>query len=218
MTINSAGVVTWASPVAGTYAVTVTATDTRSGLSGQGVYTVTIAAPQPPVVGTATINGKPGTPLTFNVAVTDPNPVTYALVSAPPGMTISSAGVVSWPSPMVGTYTVTVIATDNKTGLSSQGVYTVKIATAGPVITAPAMSGVVGTPLTGTITFSDPGATSLSVSISGAPLGMTFSVSGLTLTAHWTNPVLGSYSLKVSALDSAGLTAQAIVPITITAK
>ena len=55
------------------------------------------------------------------------------------------------------------------------------------------------------------------MSISGAPLGMSFSVSGLTITARWASAVLGSYSLKVSAVDSAHLTAQATVPITITA-
>lgn len=218
MTIGGAGVVSWDSPVAGSYAVTVTANDTQTGLSGQGVYTVTIAPPQPPQVGSATISGKPGVPLLFTVAVTDPNPVTYTLSGAPSGMTISSAGVVSWASPVAGTYAVTVSAADSKTGLASQGVYTVKISTAGPVITAPAMTGVVGKPLTGTIILSDPGATSLSVSISGVPLGMMFSVSGMTITASWARPVPGSYTLKVSVRDSAGLTSQTTVPITITAK
>ena len=63
------------------------------------------------------------------------------------------------------------------------GVLAVKIATAGPVITAPAMFGVAGQPLSGTISVSSPGATSLSVTIAGAPLGMGFSVAGTTITA-----------------------------------
>ena len=75
------------------------------------VSTVTISAPQPPAVGSATISGKPGTPLSFSVAVSDPNPVTYSLAGAPSGMTISGTGVVSWPSPVLGTFSVTVIAT-----------------------------------------------------------------------------------------------------------
>ena len=129
----------------------------------------------------------------------------------------SSTGVVSWASPVLGTYTVTISAKDSKTGLSGQGVYTIKIANAGPVITAAAMTGVAGKALSGTITIADPGATALSVSISGVPLGMGFSANGLTLTANWPSPVTGSYTLKVVVQDSAGLTAQASVPITVTA-
>jgi hypothetical protein len=118
----------------------------------------------------------------------------------------------------LGTFSLTVVAKDSKSGLSGQGVFTVKIAAAGPVITARATAGVVGKALSGSISISDPGATSLSVSISGAPLGMGFSSSGLTINYVWNTPVVGSYNLKVSVVDSAGLTAQATVPITVTAK
>jgi hypothetical protein len=105
---------------------------------------------------------------------------------------------------------------DTKTGLSGQGVLTVKIATAGPVITAAAMTGVADKAMRGSISITDSGAIAwLSVSLSGAPLGMTFSVSGTTITANWTKPVMGSYSLKVSAQDSAGLSAQVTIPVTV---
>lgn len=89
---------------------------------------------------------------------------------------------------------------------------------AGPVITAPAMVGVVGKPLSSPITIKDASAAYFSVSISGVPVGMGFSVSGQTITAVWPSPVLGSYSLKVLVVDSAGYKAQVSVPITITAK
>ena len=223
MAISSAGVVTWATPVAGSYAVTVVAKDAKTGLSGQGLYSVSIAAPvvvapTAPVVASASVSGKPGVALSFTVSVTAPNAVSYSLAGAPAGMSISAAGVVSWASPVLGSYAVTVVAKDSKTGLSGQGVYSVKIAAAGPVITAAGMTGVVGKALSGSIVISDPGATSLSVSLSGVPLGMSFSLSGLTITANWASPVLGSYSLKVSVVDSAGLSATVNVPITITAK
>ena len=218
MVISSAGVVSWPAPLAGSYAVTVTAKDSKTGLSGQGVTTVVIAAPAAPMVPGATITGKPGTALSFTVLVASANPLTFSLSGAPAGMAISSAGVVSWAAPVLGSYSVTVSAKDSKTGLSGQGLYTVKIAAAGPVITAAALTGVVGKALSGTIAISDPLASSVSVSITGAPLGMGFSVSGMTITASWAAPVLGNYSLKVSVSDSAGLTAQATVPITVTAK
>ena len=88
---------------------------------------------------------------------------------------------------------------------------------AGPVITSSAMTGVVGKPVSGTIARAVASARSLSVTISGAPLGMTLSVSGMNVIAYWANPVLGSYSLKVSVTDSAKPSAQATVPVSITA-
>ncbi len=218
LAISSAGVLSWASPVAGSYNVTVIAKDSKTGLSGQGVISLAISAPLPPVVGAASIAGKPGVALSFQTSVTAPNPVTYTLSGAPAGMAINSSGLVSWPVPVLGNFNVTVMAKDSKTGLSGQGVYAVKIAVAGPVITAAAMTGVAGKPLSGSIAIADATATSLSVSISGVPLGMGFLVSGTNLTAQWASPVTGSYSLKVVVVDSAGLSAQALVPVTITAK
>jgi hypothetical protein len=122
MSVNSAGVVSWANPVAGTYNVTVIAQDSKTGLSGQGVLSVAIASPKPPVVTGATITGHAGVALSFTVSAVGPNPKTYRITGAPSGMIISSAGSVSWNAPMAGTYTVTIAATDTRTGLSGQGV------------------------------------------------------------------------------------------------
>ena len=92
-----------------------------------------------------------------------------------------------------------------------------KIAAVGPVITAAGTSGVAGKALSGSIALSDPGATWMQISIGGAPLGMIFSMSGTVITYSWANPVAGSYPLKVVVLDSAGLTAQVVVPVTVAA-
>jgi subtilase family serine protease len=222
MVISSTGIVTWPTPVVGTYAVTVIAKDSKTGLSGQGIYTVTIAAQSVPVVSAATVTGKVGTALSFNVSVTAPNPVSYTLSGAPTGMTINSAGLISWSAPALGNYAVTVIAKDSKTGLSGQAVITIAISAvtaSGPVITASNMTGVAGKALTGTISISDPGVSSFQISISGAPLGVGFSTNnGTTITLNWPSPVAGNYSLKVSVVDSANRTAQLTIPITINAK
>jgi len=220
---SSTGAVTWAMPVAGTYSVRVTAKDSKTGLSGSGTYTVIIAAPTAPVVASASISGKVGTALSYSVVVTDTNPITYSITGAPSGMVISSTGTVTWTKPVAGTSAVTVTAKDTKTGLSGHGVLTVTITaagtttTTGPTITASAMNGIAGKPLSGTIVVSDPGASSLSISISGAPMGMMFSANGLTLTASWASPIQGSYSLKVLVNDSNGHSTQTTVPITIAA-
>ncbi len=218
MAIANNGVVTWAAPVAGSYAVTVTARDSASGLSGQAVISITIAAPQAPMLTSATISGKPGVALSYAVTVNAANPLTFSLSAAPAGMVISSTGVLSWPNPVAGTYAVTVQAKDSKTGLTGSALLTIKIATGGPVISATALNGVAGRPLSGSITISDPGATSLSISIAGAPLGMGFGASGTTVYLSWPSPVQGSYTLLVTVQDGAGMTAKAQLPVTIAAR
>jgi hypothetical protein len=215
MTISSVGVVSWAKPVSGSYAVTVTARDGKTGLNGKGICTVGIAAQPAPVVASASILGRVGTALSFAVAVAAPNPVTYTLGGAPAGMAISSMGVLKWAKPVSGSYAVTVTAKDGRTGLSGQGRLAVQIGVAGPVIKAPALTGVAGKLLTGTISIVDPGATMLSVAISGVPMGMTFAVLDTSIIVFWARPVAGKYSLNISVIDSANLKAQATMPITV---
>ncbi|MTV41035.1 S53 family peptidase [Duganella radicis] len=197
-----------------------------STLSGLTVQTA-------PVVSGATISGKAGTALSFTAAVSASNAVTYALSGAPSGMSISGAGVVSWAAPVAGSYSVTVTARDSVNGLSGSGVYSVVIAAASsgtgtgtgstggttsstpPVITASALSGVAGSPLTGTIGIKVSNSGTVSVNISGAPLGMTFSASGMNVAVSWPSPVAGSYTLKLSATDSTGASGTASIPVTI---
>ena len=219
MSINASGVVAWASPVAGTYSVAAIAKDTVTGKTGQGTYTVNIQAAKPPVIAGATVKGQPGVALSFSVATTSSNPVTYALSGAPSGMVISGAGVVSWSSPVVGTYSVTVTARDTVNGLSGSAVFSVQISTAstGIAITAQPLVGIAGKPLSGVIGLSAPGATWMSVTISGVPLGMGLSLQGSNVVVSWPSPVTGKYSLQVTLRDSLGRMAQATVPVTIAA-
>lgn len=217
MTLSAAGVVSWPSTVAGSYAVVATASDAKTGLSGSGTYTVTISPPQPPTVSSGSVTGTPGVALSFTVTASDPNPVSFALTGAPAGMTVAGSGVVTWVNPVAGRYTVGISATDTKTGLTGKGSYTVTIVPAGPVITAAPMSGVAGHPLSGTITFSDATSNSLSIAIGGVPAGMGFAVSGSSLVATWPSPVAGSYKLSIQATDGNGRTGSVTVPITVSA-
>lgn len=217
MTVSTAGVVNWASPIVGTYNVTAKTTDTTTGLSATGIYSIEIAAPLPPNVASGSISGTAGSSLSFSVSVSSSNAVSFALSGAPAGMTIAASGIVNWPTPVAGKYAVTVIATDTKTSLAGKGVYTVTVAVAGPVINVSAMKAVAGTPMSGTISISDSTANAFRVTISGFPAGMTFSVNGAVITAYWAKPVTGSYTLQIAVQDSNGKTASAGVPITVTA-
>jgi hypothetical protein len=222
MSVSTAGVVSWASPLAGTYKVTVNARDSKTGLNGQGLYTVTIGAAQAPTVPTASLNFTAGKALAYCVNATGAHPLTYSLAGAPSGMTIGSTGCVTWSTPTVGTHVVTVTVKDTITGLTGKGIDTVAITAAGPAIAATTLAGVAGKALTGRISFTDGSPTTLTAQISGAPSGMTFtgSAGGLTgsaLTATWAHPVTGTYALKVTITDSQKLSATAIIPVTITA-
>lgn len=217
----SSGVVSWPSPVAGNYALTVVARDSKTGLSGQAVYSISIAAAPTaaaPKIMAATLTGKAGLLLSYSLMTQSVNPLSYSLSGALSGMSVSAQGVLSWAKPVLGNYSVTVTVKDSKTGLSAQAVISLKIAAGAPQITAAALSGVAGKALTGSISVSAPGATALSISISGAPLGMMFSAKGSTVTLNWAKPVTGSYALKIVVLDNTGQTATATMPITVAAK
>ncbi len=215
MSISSTGVISWTSPVLGTYNVTVTAKDSKTGFTASAVVSVKISAVPAPVVTGKTVSTLVGATVSETVAVTAYNPVTYKLTGAPSGMTISTAGVISWKPAAAGTYTVTVTATDSKTGLSGSANVVFNVTANGITINAPAITGSVGKALSGSISITDPGAAWVSVSISGVPLGMSFSMTGLTINSYWASPVAGTYSLKITVTDSAGKTATATQTITI---
>ncbi|MBR7781668.1 S53 family peptidase [Undibacterium luofuense] len=215
MTISSAGVISWTSPVLGTFNVTVTAKDSKTGFTASAVVSVKVSAVPAPVVTGKTVSTLVGATVSETVAVTAYNPVTYKLTGAPTGMSISTAGVISWVPAAAGTYTVTVTATDSKTGLSGSASVVFNVAANGITINAPAITGSVGKALSGSISITDPGAAWVSVSISGVPLGMSFSMTGLTINSYWGSPVAGTYSLKITVTDSAGKTATTTQTITI---
>jgi hypothetical protein len=207
MSISNAGVLTWDNPVVGSFTVTVVVTDQLTGLPGSGPLYFSIFTPSPPAVTAQTINAPAGTALSYQVSVSSSDLLNYAISGAPAGMAISTYGQVSWPQPIAGSYGVTLTVTDEDNGLSTQVSMTVNIVTPGPAITAPALSGTVGTALSGTLGFADPTSTSLQVTVSGIPSGMSFTVIGSTLAVSWSSPLAGSYTLNVKAVDGKGLSA-----------
>jgi hypothetical protein len=225
LSMDANGIATWPVPVVGTYALTVTACDPQTKLQGSGVYTITIAAPAAPAVSASTVYGMPGSALAFPVIYTAGalEPLTFSLSGAPAGMAISSTGTVSWAKPVLGSYKVMVNVKNSKSGLSGSAIYTVTVqstapAPAYPLISAPPMAAVAGRAVSGAISFTDPGATSLSVSLSGAPMGLNFFVRGMSIGTRWAKPVAGSYSIRINTVDDAGRKATATLPLVVTAQ
>ncbi|KVW64450.1 S53 family peptidase [Burkholderia ubonensis] len=220
MSISGAGIIRWAAPAAGTYAVNVTATDETTQLSGSAMVNIVITSPRAPTVDVATVVGQVGRALQYQVGAQATDPLTFSLNGAPSGMSIgASTGLITWAAPVAGTYRVTATAADPKTGLSASAVVTVRIGTAanGPLLSVMPINGVAGRAVSGVIGVSDPTASLVTVNTRGVPAGMTLRPSGQGILLNWTNPAAGTYTLVFTALDSAGLSAQATLLMTIAA-
>jgi subtilase family serine protease len=190
-----------------------------TALVGTAAPVATAPAPvvPAPIVNVAAINGRVSTPLTYTVTSTAKNAVTYTATGMPVGMTISSAGLISWSAPVVGTYSVIVTAKDSITGATGQATFTAVIVP-GLSITATPLTGKVGVPFVGTFKVDDPAATSLSMTIRSMPLGLMTSIStgtNVTVTLKWAAPRKGTYMLPVNVTDNLKSTATALVQITI---
>lgn len=218
MTISAAGLISWPSPSAGTYSVTVTATDSVTQQSGSATASVVITRPVTPVITTTSVTGQSGRVLSYQLNAQSANTVTFATSGAvPSGLALSSSGLLTWASPVTGSYSVTVVATDSVTHVSGSAVITLTIAASqsGPVITVSPIQGSAGRPLSGSVGITDTSSRAVMVSIRGAPAGMTFSASGTAILLRWNNPVAGTYTLVFTATDSNRLSAQANLVVTV---
>lgn len=216
LTVSSAGVVTWSAPVQGSHSVTVAARD-PFGQTTQRAISLTVKAQKValPVVPGGTLSARVGTAFSAATGVTGPSGVAirYTLAGQPAGLTISGAGVLSWPAPVAGSYSIRVTATN--AGGSASGVYalTVKPANRAPVVTAKSYTAVVGTKWTGQVTASDADGDALRYElISGVPSGMTIGSTGLM---SWAAPVAGSYKVGVRATDPSGASSVATMALVV---
>ncbi|NCT82428.1 MAG: peptidase S53 [Comamonadaceae bacterium] len=90
-------------------------------------------------------------------------------------------------------------------------------ASSGPQLSTASLTGTAGKPFNGTIGYSAPGASSLSITISGAPGGMSFSATSAGLSVGWPSPVVGSTHLVITLRDNLGQTSTGTVKVTINA-
>ena len=142
----------------------------------------------------------------YSVVATGSAPLTYALTSAPSGMTINQAtGLIDWTPTTTGSFNVLVKASNNVN--SNQQSFTV-IVNATPSITSLSPTvGFVGQPYGYDVDAT--GAPPPTFALLLAPNGMTINaVSGLIA---WTPTVTGSYSVTVQANNNVGNQAQSFV-------
>lgn len=72
------------------------------------------------------------TPTYGNLVSTGPNTRTFSLLGAPSGMTVSASGVVTWTSPVQGSYNDVTIRVNDKDGSYGTGVFDLEVTPVGP--------------------------------------------------------------------------------------
>ncbi len=102
------------------------------------------------------------------------------------------------------------------TGSSTTTTTTTTSSTA-PKLATTSLSGVAGKALSASIGYSAPGATSLSIGITGVPSGMGISATNSAIRVSWAKPVTGSYNLVITLKNNLGQTTTGTVAVKITA-
>jgi subtilase family serine protease len=168
-------------------------------------------APTAPTVSAQTVNGSVGQALSFNVQYTAAHAVNWSMSGNPAGMTINGSGQVSWPSPVTGTYSVTVTATDTTNQTTGSAVYTVNIASSqAPSPMAIQLTGNAGVALVYNMPMSvrfSHDLLSYNTTLTPTAGSNTSSVpTGLSLSSFgqlsWAAPVQGTYQVTVNASDN----------------
>ena len=202
----------------GSYAITITATD--SGSTGAGApfsiaqsYTLVVAAAAISIDPATLSNGQAGTPYVATLtAAGGQGPYAFATgAGAPPsGLTLSAAGEISGTPTASGTFNFTAVATDanGQTGARS---YSITIGMPTLAVTPASIpTATAGSPYTTSFSVSGGIAPYVLAHAGALPAGVTFNAGTGTLSGTPTES--GSFAISITATDSTGG-----VPATVTA-
>ena len=207
LTVNtSTGLISGTPTTAGTYSVTISATN--AGGTGSATLTLTIKPPAPVITSPATATGQVGVAFSYQITATN-NPTSYNATGLPAGLTVNtSTGLISGTPTTAGTYSVTISATNS--GGTGSATLTLTINPAKPVITSSlTATGQVGVAFSYQITATN---NPTSYNATGLPAGLTVNPS--TGVISGTPTTTGIYSVTISATNSGG-TGTATLIITI---
>jgi len=209
MALSASGVLSWLHPVTGIYIFTASASDSY-GYTGTAAYKLAVYGP--PHVPGASYTGNTGSAFSAGAGASDPigSALVYTLAGAPSGLSISSAGVLSWAAPVKGVYAFSLTAR-NAAGLSATASYHLTIYGL-PQVSSTGLTAASGTAWSRAVSASDPNGSALTFSMSGAPAGLAISAGGVL---SWSKAVKGSYTLTITARDALGLSGSAKVTLTV---
>ena len=218
LTVDTTGTLKWAAPVAGSYSFTAKAT-TTAGKSASATYALkVIPGTAPAFTNTGTYTATAGTAFAGTLSATNPNTGTlsYSVSGAPSGLTVSSAGALSWAAPTAGSYTFTAKVTDSY-GYSSTQAKALTVAAAAtttanhaPTLAAATLSAKAGVTLSTMLIGQDADGGTLTYTVTGAPTGVVLLSSGFL---YWVTPVKGSYAMTVTVHDNKGATGSAAIKL-----
>jgi hypothetical protein len=208
---------------AGSYTVTFTATDS-TGNTATKTTTINInnINQLPTLTVPAVQNGAEGSALSFTVSANDPDtgPVTLTATNLPAGATFDpETGVFSFTPSFTqeGMFTVTFTATDSEGGMTNKDVMLmIENTNQLPVLTVPSdQSGAEGSPLSFTVSATDPDGEAVTLSASGLPTGATFDATTGTFSFTPSLGQAGAYTVTFTATDSKGGASSKTVALTI---
>nr|WP_051885233.1 putative Ig domain-containing protein [Lysobacter antibioticus] len=226
LSLASNGTLSGTPTAGGSFNFTVTATGSSTGTgaphTGSRAYTLVIAPPTIALPATTLANGTVAVAYsaTLNPASGGTAPYTYAVTAGalPPGISLSSAGVLSGTPTAAGTFNFAVTATDSSTGTgaysSAPRGYSLQIINIPPVAN-PVSATVAYDSGANPITLNITGGVPTSVAIGTAPLHGTAIASGTTITYQPTAGYAGPDSFTYTASNGAGTSAPATVTITV---
>jgi hypothetical protein len=205
LTLSSTGALAGTPTAAGTFNMTVTATD-AGGFIGAQAYSLTVTAPTISVLPSTLSAGVGGSPYSQTITASGGTaPFTYAVTAGalPAGVSLSSSGTLSGAPSAGGTFTFSVTATDADGFTAAQG-YSLSVAGSTITVTPSTLPGAVfGTSYSQILTASGgAGQYTFAVSSGQLPVGLSLTTGTLTGTPA-TN---GSFTFTITATDADAFT------------
>jgi hypothetical protein len=227
LSISTSGTISGTPTVSGTFNYTVTITDSKGN---KGTLSCSIVVLPPVSVSCVTFNAVQGvaiTPVSLTGSGGAGGAYTYTATGLPPGLSMSSSGVISGTPTASGTfnYTVTITDTGGNQGsgrCSHKGTLTCSITVTSHVsATCLCISPVKGVAITSSAMVGSGGSGGYTFSATGLPAGLSMSSSGVI---SGTPTVTGTFSYTVTITDSKGnkgtlsCSITVVTPVTGTAK
>lgn len=170
----------------GTHDVTIRVRDGRGGVNLQAFEITVTDNSQPVITSAPPLQASEWLPYRYHVRAQDADgdPILYRLDAAPTGMTIDLvSGVLDWPSPILGTHTVIVVASDGQGGVDTQTFdlsVLAEVPNEFPIIaSSPREFAVIGDIYRYRVQANDPNGDPLQFSLDDRPDGMTITSAGL---------------------------------------
>jgi hypothetical protein len=211
LSVSSSGAVSGTPTAVGTFAVTVTVTDSL-GVKTSGTFSVTVNPPSLAVTTSSLPNGALTSAYSASLSATGGTPpYTWSASGLPAGITASSSGSLSGTPTSPGPFTVTVTVKDSAGGSASASLGLTISAAPLKITTTGISPPTLGTSFS--VAFGATGGTPpYTWTATGLPTGVTISSTG---TLSGTAAALGTSPITVNVTDSAGLTASETLSLTV---